>query len=643
MASPGLPPYFSLGVCYYPEHWPSERWPIYARQMREIGLSYARLAEFAWSRIEPTEGNFEWEWLDHAIETLAAEDLGVILGTPTGSPPPWLLTKYPEILPVDKDGRTRTHGSRKHYDHASPIYRRYCQEIVAAMAQRYGDHPAVIGWQIDNEWGESDSTASYGPVAQHAFQDWLWHRYHTLPALNEAWGGVFWSQEYIAWDQVPLPNLTMNDPNPSHVLDFQRFATACITEFQNLQVDIIRAASPGRFITHNGMGNFEEVDYYRCVESLDFMAWDSYPLGQIDKGLLHGLDPTDWIGAGHPDLISINHDLMRGLKPGASTMVMEQQAGQVNWAQANPLPAANAVALWTMQAWAHGCDSVCYFRWRAATAAQELMHSGLLRHDESLDRGGQEIANLELPIGPLQAVTAKVVLLHDYESGWVANEQRHTQAWSYWKQMMLFYSTLRRLGVDVDIRHPDADLSAYAVIVAPCLHIVTPERAEHLREAAQNSHLVVGPRTGFRTESGRVPEDGQPGLLRDLLGCTLLNFDGMWPGTTIEAGGEEVTIWAEAYQPTTAQVLHTYDSGPLQGEAAVVRNGKVTTIGAFSSLLIARVLAQVLAQAGIAIVPLDEGLRRSSRGGRTLWMNFNDNERRLPDGRHIPAHDYILD
>ena len=643
MSSPGLPPFFSLGVCYYPEHWPEDRWAGYASQMRAIGLSYARIGEFAWSRMQPVDGPYQWGWLDRAVESLANEELGVILGTPTGSPPPWLLRKYPEILPVDAEGRTRNYGSRKHYDHASPIYRELCAKIVTAMADRYGTHQAIIGWQIDNEWGESDSTASYSDVSIAAFRTWLQARYESLESLNHAWANVFWSQEYTGWDEIMGPNLTMNEPNPSHVLDWKRFCTANIAEFQDLQVRIIRERSPDRFITHNGMGNFDEVDYYRLAETLDFMSWDSYPLGQTNKGLLPGINPKEWIGAGYPDFIALNHDLMRGLTTANRTMVMEQQAGQVNWARSNQLPADGAVALWTTQAWAHGCDSVCYFRWRAATGAQEGMHSGLLRHNESLDRGGIEIRNLELPIGATQPVNNKVVLLHDYESGWIADHQRHTSEWSYWKQLTLFYSTIRRLGIDVDIRHPDADLSPYSVIVAPGLHIVGDKRAADLARYVQSSILVVGPRTAFRTDTGRIHEDGQPGPLRETLGCRMRNYDGLWPGTTVSAGGEEVKIWAEAYDLTTGTSLYQYDDGPLAGLPAVVRNGNAVTIGAFSPLLIARVLAPLFTEAGLAVEPLDEGLRKSQRGNQTVWMNFNASERTLPNGRKLAPFAYRID
>jgi beta-galactosidase len=339
-----------------------------------------------------------------------------------------------------------------------------------------------------------------------------------------------------------------------------------------------------------------------------------------------------WARTGHPDLISWNHDLYRGLKGQRAFWVMEQGVGQVNWAPPNALPAAGAAALWTAQAYAHGASCVSYFRWRAATMAQELMHSGLLRHDETLDRGGEEIAGLEIGGRPNADVPARVALLHDYESQWIYETQPHSQNASYLRQAMLFYGALRSLGVDVDIRHPDADLSGYDVIVAPALQLMGEERARHLANYASESRLVFGPRTAYRTPTGRVHEDGQPGPLRGLVGHRLLNFDGMRPGLTAHAGGRVVETWAESYEPAGAETLVTYDDGPLAGQAAMIRNGNAYSIGAWSPALIQSLLARVLNDAGIATVALPEGVRVSRRGGVEIWMNFNQEPATMPDG-----------
>ena len=314
---------------------------------------------------------------------------------------------------------------------------------------------------------------------------------------------------------------------------------------------------------------------------------------------------------------------------------MEQGNGQVNWTPSNCLPAKGAVALWTAMAYAHGASCVSYFRWRAATMPQELMHSGLLRHGGTLDPGGEEVSVLEI-LGLTNAdVPARVALLHDYESLWVYDEQPHSQRASYWAQTMLFYGVLRSMGVDVDVRSPDHDLSGYDVIVAPAIQLMGNERADHLAAYAGTARLVFGPRTAYRTPSGRVHEDGQPGPLRELVGHALLNFDALRPGLHVHVGSHQVETWAEAYRPASGRALMTYADGPLVGEAAVVRHGNAISIGAWSTSLIGEVLASVLTEAGIPVMALPEGVRVSRNGGTEIWMNFTERPATLPDGSTI--------
>ncbi|MEF2279623.1 beta-galactosidase [Deinococcus sp. YIM 134068] len=651
---PPHPSHLELGVCDYPEHVPQDRWQTYAEAQKALGLRFVRIAEFAWSRMEPRPGEYDWAWLDEATRTYAAAGLEVVLCTPTAAPPAWLIERHPEILPVGRDGRVKTFGSRRHYDPSSPVFREHSRRITRAMAERYGQHPAVVGWQTDNEFGWGDTAQSYSPAALSAFRRWLEARYGTTQALNEAWGNVFWSMEYGTWDQIPLPNGAVAEVNPSHALDFLRFSSDQIATFQEEQVAILRECSPGRFVTHNYMGFFGGFDHYRVSECLDFASWDSYPTGTLEAVREWKLaDPRlalDFARTGHPDVTGFNHDLYRGMvgrsvgggqcsvekdrthsplttdhSPGF--WVMEQQCGQVNWAPSNPLPARGAVELWTAQAWAHGADVVSYFRWRAATMAQEVLHSGLLRHGGRPDRGYEEVAALDTARFPNGEVPARVALLHDYESLWVYNMQPHAEGMNYWAQTFAYYRVLRSVGLDVDILHPDRDLGGYAVIVAPALTLMTPERARHLEAAARHSHLIFGPRTAFRTGSGRTPEEGQFGELSGLVGASLLRYDSLCAGMGQEvvAGGVShlARHWAESYEPDGAHTLSRYRGGPLDGESAVIRHGNVTVIGAHSETLIAEVLEEVLSGAGVQPTRLPEGVRLSRRGEVTLLQNWN--------------------
>jgi beta-galactosidase len=624
---------YSLGVCFYPEQWPRDRWAPYARQMRALGLTYVRVGDFTWSDIEPRPGELVWDWLDEAIDILAAEDLRVVIATPTAAPPPWLARAYPDMLPVDREGRRLRGGSRRHCDLASENYRREAARICGEFARRYGIHPAVAGWQIDNELGDHDTGRSCSPAALDRFRTWLEHRYGDIATLDDAWGACFWSQRYTTWEEVDLPNLTVAGPNPAHVLDFYRFSSDLITEFLSEHAAIIRAHSPNRWVTHNFMRFCDQFDHYPAAESLDFVTWDSYPTGGVEYADLPLAERAHWARTGEPDLISVNHDLYRGIKPAPHhPWVMEQQAGQINWAPSNPLPADGAVDLWTAQTWAHGGACTSYFRWRAATIGQELTHSGLLRHDETLDRGAEEVATFALNGAKVVAERRAVVLLHDYESLWLYDEQPQSAGASYWKQFMLFYSALRGMGIDVDIRHPDADLSGYRLVVAPALQLMSAERARRLESVARRARMVFGPRTGFRDMNGKVHPGGQPGPLANLLGCRLGNFDAMPPLVTASAGGHVVETWAESYRPAAGSSVVAYDDGPLRGMSAVVRHGNCLTIGAWGRSLIEHLLAIELRAIGIEPMQLPDGLRRVATGERTIWLNFTATMQRTPAG-----------
>ncbi|WP_019584757.1 beta-galactosidase [Deinococcus apachensis] len=631
--------HLELGSCDYPEHVPEDRWAGYAQQQRELGLTFVRIAEFAWSRIEPRPGEYDWGWLDRAVEAYHAEGLRVVMCTPTATPPAWLIRAHPEILPYDAQGRVREFGSRRHYDFASPVYREHSRRITRAVAERYGQHPAVVGWQTDNEFACHGTGRSYGGASAAAFPEWLRQRYGTLDALNEAWGNVFWSMEYSDWEQIRPPVLTVTEPNPSHILDYYRFASDLIRDFQAEQVAILRELSPGRFVTHNFMIFESGFDHYEVSRGLDFATWDNYPTGMLEFFAPPGTGEdvkTRYARTGHPDLIAFNHDLYRGVLGGRNGLgregkgtpngpwVMEQECGPVNWAPYNAQPAPGAVQLWTAQAWAHGADVVSYFRWRAATMAQEVMHSGLLGHDERPTRGYAEVAALDLSQFPVGPVPARVALLHDYESLWLYDAQPHSASMSYWAQTVAYYSALRSLGVDVDVVSADADLSGYGVLVAPAITLMMPERAERWAEAVRGgARLVCGPRTAFRTPSGQTWTDGQFGPLSSLVGARLRQYDSLRPGLEdAVSGGYSARFWAESYRLEGAQATHTYEGGPLDGEPAVIQHGDVTVIGAHSEALIPDVLREVLGAAGVTTADLPEGVRLSRRAGATLVQNW---------------------
>ncbi|MEM9224828.1 MAG: beta-galactosidase, partial [Pseudomonadota bacterium] len=364
-----------LGICYYPEHWPRSMWADDAKRMADAGISVVRIGEFAWSPLEPRPGDLRFEWLDEAIEVLGNAGHGVVLGTPTATPPRWLLDKHPDMLAIGADGRRRGFGSRRHYDFSHRGYREECRRIVQLIAERYGHHGAVEAWQIDNEYGCHNTTLSYSPAALSAFREWLEARYGSIDALNEAWGNVFWSMHYNRFNQIDFPHATVTTPNPAHSLDFRRFASDEVVTFNRAQVDIVRRFSPGRTVLHNYMGRVLDFDHFAVGQDLDAASWNSYPLGFLeDRVTADASHKHRFARQGDPDMQAFHHDLYRAVGK-ERWWIMEQQPGPVNWAPHNPAPHAGMVRLWCLEAFAHGAEVVSIFRWRQAPFGQEQMHA----------------------------------------------------------------------------------------------------------------------------------------------------------------------------------------------------------------------------------------------------------------------------
>lgn len=503
-----------LGCCYFPEHWPEEIWAEDARRMRAMGLSLVRIGEFAWSRIEPEPGHFDWGWLDRAIATLADAGLQIVLCTPTATPPKWLVDQMPDMVAVDEQGRPRGFGSRRHYCFSHQGYRAQSRRITQALTERYGGHPALVAWQTDNEYGCHDTVLSFSEAAAARFRDWLAARYCDIGALNAAWGNAFWSMEYRSFAEVDPPNLTVTEANPAHWLDYRRFASDEVVAFNREQCDILRGASPGRDITHNFMGFFTEFDHHDVGSDLDVATWDSYPLGFLEQFWFSDAEKRDYLRQGHPDIAAFHHDLYRGCANGRWG-VMEQQPGPVNWARFNPAPLPGMVALWTLEAMAHGAEFVSYFRWRQAPFAQEQMHAGLLRPDSSEAEAApeaREAARVIAEIGPQEIARAPVALVFSYEAAWVCGIQPQGASFRYLELAYEWYSALRRRGVDVDIVSPAADLSGYAAVFIPTLPIVPEGFAAKLE--ALDCPVLIGPRSGSKTESFCIPEGLPPGACR---------------------------------------------------------------------------------------------------------------------------------
>lgn len=630
----------ALGVCYYPEHWPETQWAEDAARMAALGLTWVRIGEFAWARMEPQPGKLELDWLDRAIDTLGAAGLKVVLGTPTATPPRWMLERHPDMLAHDREGRPRGFGSRRHYDFAHEGYRAECARITEILARRYGQNPHVAAWQTDNEYACHDTVLSYSPVALKAFRNWLAQRYQSPEALNRAWGNVFWSMDYASFDEIGLPNLTVTEANPAHQMAFRRFASDMVVEFNRVQTTIIRRHSPYP-IAHNYMGQITDFDHFAVGADLDIASWDAYPLGFLSDRLPASAEHRRrFVRQGDPDFQAFHHDLYRavgarrngGSAAGGRWWIMEQQPGPVNWAPWNPDPLPGMARLWAWEAFAHGAEAVCYFRWRQAPFAQEQMHAGLLRPDSVAAPAHDEAAQVagELAEMPDQGTAkAKVGLVFDYASAWAWEVQPQGRDFSYFRLVFETYRALRRLGLNIDILPPDtADLSPYALVLAPGVATLSDAMLGAL--AARKGLSLIGPRSNAKTAEFATPVPLPPNLPG--LAATIARVESLPLDVPVDLPeGGALRHWREKLE-TSAEVVES----SADGWHALIRAGGLHYLAGWADeTALARILDRLCAEAGLETEHLPEGLR--CRDSATHRFHFNYNSFAIEwQGREIP-------
>ncbi len=609
----------ALGTCYYPEHWPEDIWAQDAARMAECGLTWVRIGEFAWSRLEPKPGQMDWGWMDRAIDALGAAGLKVVLGTPTATPPRWMLAKWPDMLALDAQGRPRGFGSRRHYCFSHAGYRQESARITRLLGERYGKNAHVGAWQTDNEYGCHETTVSYSAAARAGFRDWLARKYQSPQALNTAWGNVFWSMEYDEFDEVDLPSLTVTEPNPAHVLDFRRYSSDQVVAFNRTQTDILRGLTDAPLI-HNFMGRITDFDHFDVARDLDIVSWDSYPLGSLERRSDQDEGwKRDFLRQGDPDFQAFHHDLYRAAGRGRM-WVMEQQPGPVNWADYNPAPLPGMMRLWAWEAFAHGAEAVCYFRWRQAPFAQEQMHAGMLRPDSvaapALGEAAQVARELaEIP--DVECAQAPVALVFDYVSQWAWEAQPQGRDFDYFRLVFDFYRSLRMLGLSVDIVPPDVrDLGGYKAVLMPGLMTL----GDDLRAAldAFGGVVLAGPRTGSKTADMQIP----PALAPDIPGldATVEFVESLRPNVNepLEQGGAFVH-WAERISA----------SGVLErtaaGHPAIVGHKNLRYLSGWPDrVAMARILGDICRDAGLAPLDLPRGLRLRDTGTHRFYINYSD-------------------
>ncbi|GAA4978586.1 beta-galactosidase [Streptomyces hyderabadensis] len=594
------------GGDYNPEQWPEETWPEDIRLMKAAGVNSVTLGVFSWARLEPRPGVHDFAWLDRLMDLLHEAGIGVVLATPTASPPPWLGHLHPDTLPRDSDGRTEWWGGRQHFSHSSTVYRRHAAAITEALAARYGSHPALTLWHINNEY----CTYDHGDEAATRFRRWLQDRYGSLDALNTAWGTAFWSQGYGDWAEVAPPRRAHYLRNPTQVLDFRRFTSDMLLECYTAERDIVRRHTPHIPVTTNFMPLWSGQDAWRWAEEEDVVSVDLYP------------DPRDPYGAQEGALVQ---DMTRSQARGP-WMLMEQAAGPVNWRGVNHPKPRGLNRLWSLQAVARGADAVCYFQWRQSRQGAEKFHSGMVSHAGEQGRTYQEVVRLGADLarlGPYAAggtISADIAVLHDWHAWWAADQEARPSARvDHADVLRTWHCALWRAHLTTDFARPEDDLTPYRVVVVPQLYALTDAAVDNLlAHVRRGGTLVCGFLTGVADPDDRVRPGGMDARLRELFGIRTLHE--WWPldaGESADCDGFRGTLWSEEIEPDgTASETIPYKGGELDGLPAVLRKGGawyLSTLPEPDALrdLLARIAADAGARPVLDALPAEvEAVRR---------------------------------
>ena len=616
------------GGDYNPEQWPERVWAEDAQLMQEAGVNLVSVAIFAWSKLEPEEGRYDFGWLDRVLDILHEHGVGACLATATAAPPPWLALKYPQSLPVTKDGVRLGVGSRQQYSPSSPDYRRLAAKLTRAVAERYKDHPALKLWHINNEYG-CHISESFDPDSAAAFRVWLERRYGSVEALNEAWGTSFWSQTYYGWDEVSPPAAAPTFLNPTQQLDWRRFCSDALLELYKMEREILLEVSPKVPATTNFIGVHKPLDEWRWAQELDVVSNDSYPdPGADDAGVY----------------AAFQSDMMRSLKHGEPWILMEQAPNQVQWRGRNSLKAPGVMRLWSLQAVARGAKGVMFFQWRQSRAGAEKFHSGMVPHAGTGHRTwhevkalGQELKGLGGVLeAPLQADTAVVF---DWDTWWALelDARPSSDGVRYLEAVYRLYKPLWQKNITVDFVRPDADLSRYKLVLVPNLYLVQDEAAANLtRYTEAGGVLVMGFFSGIVDQNDHIRLGGYPAPFRELLGLTVEEFDALPEGYTLTVGTETDTfsadLWADVLTLEGARTLAAFGGGFYAGHPAVTEHD----FGAGTSFYVGTrldeagtnwLLDRVCDRAGIVQPDLPEGVelvRRVGNGeGYLALLNHN--------------------
>lgn len=647
------------GIAYGGDYNP-EQWPVDVRLedldlMKEAGVTFLSVGIFSWATLEPREGEYDFTWLDEVLDNLSTAGIKVALATATAAPPPWLVHKHPEILPVTAEGTVLGPGSRRHYSPSSAVYRRYATGITRVLAERYKEHPALALWHVDNELG-CHVSEFYGDEDAAAFRRWLELRYGTIEALNRAWGTAFWSQNYASFEEILPPRVAPFTLNPGQQLDFKRFNSWALMDFYRSLVAVLREVTPNIPATTNLMASSatKSLDYFDWAQDLDVIANDHY---------LVAADPESQVE------LAFSADLTRGIAGGDPWILMEHSTSAVNWQPRNRPKLPGEMLRNSVAHVARGADAVMFFQWRQSFAGSEKFHSAMVPHGGRDTRVWREVVELGATLkrlGPVRGsrVESRVAIVFDYEAWWASELDSHpSQDVKYLDLLRSFHRALFLRGVAVDFVHPSASLDGYDLVLVCTLYNVSDESAGNIAAAAsRGATVLVSYFSGIVDEHDHVRLGGYPGAFRDLLGIRVEEFHPLLAGEQLKlSDGGTASIWSEyvhvvggvhgggdgagsaggdgaaggngtAGGDGAAEVLATFAEYPLEGIPALTRR----EVGTGSAWYLATfpepdgleaLVERLLAESGVSpVAASDDGVeltRRRNEDGKSFVFAIN--------------------
>ncbi len=619
-----------IGVVYYPEQWDRSIWEADADLMQKSGVKIVRMAEFAWCRIEPREGVFEFAWLDEAIEIFAKRDIEIFLCTPTNCPPLWLYEKYPDAIQVGTDRNKINLGIRGHRCYNSPSMLKYSERIIDIMTKRYAGNPAVVGWQIDNELDAAHCCCEY---CSPKFRAWLKEKYSTIDKINTAYGNSVWSGEYSSWEQVNPPYGGSKWLNPSLLLDYNRFTSYSMAQFVEFQMNLIRKNCPNTQITINTWLCENMPDFYDAFENLDFVSYDNYPAAKLpsngEKLYSH----------------SFHLDLMRGIKQ-KNFWIMEQLSGLLGgWTPMQRAPRPGMIKGYALQAIARGADTVIHFRWRSAVKGAEMFWHGLIDHSNVPGRRFHEfeslchIVNNHLKRVNDTTIKNKVAILYSSEQEYAFKIQPQAEGMHYYGQLKSYHDAFTRFGVGTDIINWSSSLDEYNIVVAPTMYITNEQVTINLYKfAANGGTLILTNRSGVKDVNNTCIMDQLPTVFKECAGIVVSEYDpiGTDNHTVRHDDGKiyDCEQWCDIIETTTAKALAVYNDDYYEGKPAVTVNnykeGKVYYVGTvFKKAYYYKLISEILKENGIEYYDnLPDGIELSIRENEreSYLFVFNNSE-----------------